>query len=87
MSKKGHKAIDCRSWVLCKIGNGRYHVSLRAKPKDLSLRKGQDPEPKLFTPSGLDMPDHRANIASFSGYSDTTSSAGMHTAKAVVNED
>ena len=38
--KKGHKAIDYRSRVLCKICKGRHHVSLCVKSKDLPVSQG-----------------------------------------------
>ena len=48
--KKGHKAIDCRSRVICKICNGRHHVSPCVKSKDLPVRQGHRSEATPSSP-------------------------------------
>ena len=41
--RKGHKAVECRSKIMCKKYNGKHHVSLCYYSKDLTVSKNPSP--------------------------------------------
>ena len=83
--KKGHKAIDCRSRVLCKICNGRHHISLCVKSKVLPVSQGHRSEAAPSSPKAPEITEGSTNVASCSNYQGRMSSAALQTAQAIVN--
>ena len=84
--QKGHRAVECRSKSLCKVCNGKHHVSLCEWSKELHARK--DPSPaKPTAPQAVDSMQNSTNITSCTNSLGLghTSSAALHTARAIVN--
>ena len=84
--KKGHRVVECRSKSLCKVCNGKHHVSLCEWIKELHARK--DPTPaKPTAPPAVDSMQNSTNITSCTNSLGLghTSSVALQTGRAIVN--
>ena len=82
--RKGHKAVECRSRLFCKVCNGRHHVTLCERNRDSQPSKSMHPANPTAPPIVGSILGS-ANVTSCTSSLGPTSSAALQTAQAIVN--